>query len=195
MPAAPGNQLRSKRTPETIAALTQAIAAGLPRRAAASIAGISHETFYSWLDESDETRFCADVRDAVARAEAACQERRLARITKAGEGGTVVKEKTTERKTKDGTVIVTTEREIAPPQWLADAWTLERRFPQEFGRPERQLNLSVDARQQTIFAADSLIAGLLKARAITPSVENGQVASGTITTSSVEAEPSRTPSS
>ncbi len=49
-------------------------------------------------------------------------------------GGQPIWEKTTTN--KDGSV--TTERRIAPPDWRADAWVLERRDPERWG----QVNVS-----------------------------------------------------
>ena len=38
---------------------------------------------------------------------------------------------------KDGTRVVTTERRYQPPDWYADAWMLERRDPDRWGRRVR----------------------------------------------------------
>lgn len=61
---------------------------------------------------------------------------RVARISKVAQGGQVT-ERTTKKvvvEKKDGTksTTTTTTEKHAAPQWVADAWMLERRCPDEF---------------------------------------------------------------
>jgi len=58
----------SKRTPETIERICEALRAGNTRKASAHGAGISHETFYRWIEDPD-------VRERVQKAEAEAEKR------------------------------------------------------------------------------------------------------------------------
>jgi len=77
--------------------------------------------------------------DAVTRARAIDESRRVARLEQAGRGGAVVHEKTTTF--ADGRVI--TERTYAPPDWRCDAWYLEHAYPERWGR-RVQADLSLE---------------------------------------------------
>jgi len=56
-------------------------------------------------------------------------------------GGAVLYERTAERvNAKTGAVTRVTEKRLAPPQWKADAWLLERRDPDRWGRKFRYEN-------------------------------------------------------
>jgi hypothetical protein len=72
----------SKRTPERVAAIVQALRAGNTRRAAVSYGEIDHATFYRWLDED------ATFRDAVEKAEADAEVRFVAQVATAASSGT-----------------------------------------------------------------------------------------------------------
>lgn len=102
---------------------------GMPRRAAAAMAGWSSRTLETYLQQgraaradgqSDDPKamFVADVE----KAEAQCKRAALAVIFKAANGSPAV---------LDGNGNVITDEQV--PQWQAAAWLLERRFPQEFG--------------------------------------------------------------
>ena len=41
--------------------------------------------------------------------------------------------------------LLKTIREQAPETWQAGAWTLERRYPEMFAKPEAQLNITAQA--------------------------------------------------
>jgi hypothetical protein len=75
-------EANSKKTPERVAAITQALRAGNTRRAAVSYGEIDHATFYRWLEED------ATFRDAVEKAEADAEVRFVAQVAQAAVGGT-----------------------------------------------------------------------------------------------------------
>jgi hypothetical protein len=75
-------EANSKKTPERIAAITQALRAGNTRRAAAQYAEIDHATLYRWLEDD------ATFRDAVEKAEADSEVRFVAQVAQAATGGT-----------------------------------------------------------------------------------------------------------
>jgi hypothetical protein len=133
-----------KLTPEVQKLIVDAVSACAPRRFAAQRAGIAQSTLRSWLargrreKKGEYLAFLA----AIKKAEAEAVLTRIARIAKAGQGGQVV-EKTTKTVTveaKDGkrtTTTTSTEKHLHP-QWVADAWMLERRCPNEFCLPRRR---------------------------------------------------------
>jgi len=125
--ARPGAGRPTKRTPELVARLLEVLAAGNTRKAAYDIAGISSGTFATWLEDD------LDFKDAVKKAESDAVAERVARIRAAGIGGAVVRRVTVAR---NGEVVTTTE-EYARPEWQADAWLLERKYPDDFGRKDR----------------------------------------------------------
>lgn len=75
-------EANSKKTPERVAAIVQALRAGNTRRAAVSYGEIDHATFYRWLDDD------ATFRDAVEKAEADAEVRFVAQVAQAASGGT-----------------------------------------------------------------------------------------------------------
>jgi hypothetical protein len=88
-------------------AITQAVAAGMPRHYAAQAAGVHRATLSSWLKRGRRQRAgqYRDLCDAIKKAEAEAIRRNLERIDKAAEAGT----------------------------WQAAAWWLDRRYPEDFG--------------------------------------------------------------
>ncbi len=100
---------RTKLTPEVQQKIVGAIAAGNYYEVACAIAGISHTTFYNWLEKGRQGKKpYVDFLEAVKKAEAANEAKRLQTITKAAE-----------------------------TDWKANAWYLERRYPERWGRKER----------------------------------------------------------
>ena len=129
----------TKLSPEIAKRILNAIRAGITREAAIAAAGISHSTFYSWLERGRIAR-CGkfpDFLDSLKRAEAAAAIRNITIIQAAALGGQLLEKITTTR--PDGTVVVI-ERWSAPC-WLAAKWWLERRFPHDWGRRNRVANL------------------------------------------------------
>jgi hypothetical protein len=86
---------------------------GLPLHFAAKAGDISDEALLQWRRK--DPKFARDLE--AARLEAV--ERRWKRIEKAAKG-----------------------TEEHPPDWKADAWSLERVYPQFFGRPDLQLSVN-----------------------------------------------------
>ena len=76
--------------------------------------------------------------NAVEHAKAVDEHNRIANITAAARGGAVLYERVEERVGEDGQVSLrVTVKRYAPPDWRADAWLLERRDPNRWGRPVR----------------------------------------------------------
>lgn len=98
----------SKLTPETQQKIITAISAGAYLETAAAHGSISETTFYRWLQEGEQSTSGAkrEFWEAVKKAEADAELMRLARISKAGQEGS----------------------------WQADAWYLERRYPNRWGK-------------------------------------------------------------
>jgi hypothetical protein len=127
-----------KLTPEVQKLIVEAVAACAPRRYAAERAGVAEYTVRRWLargkrqPKSVYGAFCA----ALKKAEADSIITRVARISKAAQGGQVIEKTTksittTDRQGKAVTTVTVTEKHAAP-QWTADAWMLERRCSEEF---------------------------------------------------------------
>lgn len=75
---------------------------------------------------------------AITHARAVDEANRIARITSCATGGALVFEKSDETvNEKTGTKRTVTEKRLAPPDWQADAWLLERRDPDRWGRRAR----------------------------------------------------------
>jgi hypothetical protein len=127
-----------KLTPEIQKVIVDAATTGTPRRYAAERAGVDESTVRRWIAKGRKLKtgiyrtFCT----LLKKAEADGITARVARITKAAQGGQVIEKttRTTTTTTKDGkqTTTTTTTEKHAPPQWTADAWMLERRCPDEF---------------------------------------------------------------
>jgi hypothetical protein len=138
----------SKLTPQVHASIVRAVTVGVPLGQAAQLAGIDHATALEWVARGEgrhsrATRpIYAEFAEAIARAKATDEARRLARLELAGRGGAVLHEKTTTF--ADGRVVV--EKQFAPPDWRCDAFVLERRYPERWGR-RVQADLSLEIRQ------------------------------------------------
>lgn len=157
-----------KLTGERAKAICDSIATGLPRVQAARAAGIAEATLYNWMkaarvegarlaeqgarkrkDSDVLLEFLEDIKNAEAEGERAL----LARIRLAGAGGNIITEtrvKTSRLILPDGNDLgmqdverVTITKELGP-QWQADAWILERRWPQRWARRDRVTNLNVE---------------------------------------------------
>ena len=50
------------------------------------------------------------------------------------EGGALIERTTTTRTAKGGTITTTVRERFTPPDWRADGWFLERRYPAEWSR-------------------------------------------------------------
>ena len=137
---------KTKLTPALQTAIANAVQVGVPLPQAAVIAGVGVATVQEWLARglgTDPTRpqtpLYASFAEAITRARAVDELRRLARLEQAGRGGAVVAEKVTTF--ADGRSV--TERTYAPPDWRADAFYLERSRPERWGR-KVQADLTVN---------------------------------------------------
>jgi transposase-like protein len=146
MPARSGRS--PKLTPALQTAIVQAVTVGQSVVEAAALAGIAKSTVLQWLQRGEgrsrrgtQARY-VDFVDAVSRARAVDEARRIARINQAAQGGVVVHEKTTTF--TDGRTVV--ERTLAPPEWRADAFVLERRYAERWGR-KVQADLTLQIQQ------------------------------------------------
>lgn len=118
------------RTPEIDMTIIAALQAGNTRKTAAEMAGIARDTFYDWIKKDKE------LLAAVERAEAEGIDERIRRIRMAGVGGQLIEKTTVTKQTKDGEIVTVTEK-YTRPEWTADAWLLERKYPADFGRADR----------------------------------------------------------
>lgn len=127
----------TKLTPGLEHAIVTAVTGGVPYLQAAMLAGVCNGVALEWRERGEgrhptrpSTPLYAAFADAIKKAESADEARRILRINQAGQGGTVVSETTITH--PDGRV----EREVkrTNPQWQADAWHLERKYPDRYGR-------------------------------------------------------------
>jgi hypothetical protein len=124
--------------------LLRAISSGLTYKDACAFAGISEGTFYNWKAKAEEAKsgkffeFLKDIKKANLKAKAS----HLNNIKSAAFGGEDVVEERIEVDAKGDTVSKTTTTKKTARQWVASAWILERRFPEEFGR-NRETNEEV----------------------------------------------------
>jgi len=126
----------TKLTPERQAKIIRALLAGNGRGVAALTGGVAHQTFDAWLRQGRQAKSGIYVQfiQAVEAAEAQAEAAAVARIKLAAQGATVVKrlERTIHR--QDGSIVTEVEETVAPGQWTADAWWLERKNPAVWGR-------------------------------------------------------------
>lgn len=98
----------TKLNEETINDLTLCIAQGMTNKDACTVAGIATSTFYGWINNpSNELE--KELADRVERARVVRKMQLLQTIFDAAENGC----------------------------WQAAAWYLERRYPEEFAKPDR----------------------------------------------------------
>jgi hypothetical protein len=148
---------QTKLTPALQTAIVNAVTAGVSLAVAAELGGIDTATVYEWYARGigQHTRHSTPVyaafAEAIMRARAHDETRRIARIEQAGRGGAVIARKTT--RLPDGRQI--TEERFAPPDWQADAWHLERSRPKEWGRKDR-VNLTVTIQEMATKVAAEL---------------------------------------
>lgn len=145
-------------TAEVIKTIANKIQEGASFETACALAGVSRASGQAWLaparrlvertgGDSGPTasvqdhgwpsipkRLFLDFLDAVEKARAEDEHRRIGQINEAARGGAVLYERIVERILKDGTRLVTTERRYQRPDWYADSWMLERRDPGRWGR-------------------------------------------------------------
>ena len=135
---------QSHLTPALEAALVNAVTIGVPLRAASELASVPYDTVLRWMQRGEgrhptrrATAPYVQFVQAIKKAQAADQARRIARIEQAARGGHIREEHTRTIDHKDGTTTTVREVRYAPPQWQADAWHLERTDPAHWGRRDR----------------------------------------------------------
>lgn len=99
---------KSKYTPEVLRAVCDAIREGNTQQDSAALAGIGVSTFHEWMAKYPEFA------EGVEKAHADFKRANVAAIRAAGV-----------RPQKDGTL---------KGQWQANAWLLERKYPDEYGQ-------------------------------------------------------------
>lgn len=129
-----------KLTEAKIKPIVQGIRMGLAWDAIAGTVGVCPRTLRNWLKpQKDPDRLVRKLQREVAQAEAALIKERLGRINRAAQGGAEYKEF---RITKPIDGPPTEETAIirqTPPDWKADAWFLERRFPKYFSERHHEI--------------------------------------------------------
>ena len=130
----------TKLTQAIFAAIVQAVSGGVPYIRAAAMADVRVETAMEWRRRGENTDrrrpttpLYAQFAQALKKAEAQDEARRVLRINQAGQGGQVTHEKTITY--PDGRIVHEVSR--TRPEWQADAWHLERSQPDVWGRRER----------------------------------------------------------
>jgi hypothetical protein len=136
-------------TPALQQAIVTAVAGGVPYVQACLLAGIKKATAIEWLERGEgrhsvrpSTPLYASFADAIARARAQDESRRILRINQAGQGGAVIYEKVTTY--PDGRQV----REVrhAEPSWQADAFHLSRAYADRWGaKVQANVNLEIKA--------------------------------------------------
>lgn len=103
---------QSKLTPEAQKKIVNAISEGNYLETAAAIGGITYTTLNNWIKKGKAASSGAYVEflEAVKKAEAEAEALRVSRISRAGQEG----------------------------NWQADAWYLERRYPDRWGKRIQQ---------------------------------------------------------
>lgn len=141
---------RVKLTPEIATAITDAIGKGMYVNRACALAGIGVSTFYEWKQRgtAEPGSIYADLTEAMEKAEADDQARRLARMETAAEGGAVINRTIITK--PDGEEIVT--EKLAAPAWQADGWGMERRYRKEYSQPRGGAELASGSVALLLFA-------------------------------------------
>lgn len=134
----------TKLTPGLQKRIVGAIRRGCYIETAAALTEVHRDTFYEWMKRgARETEGIYQVFSvAVERALADSEREDLAVVEKASRGYEVVKTKVVIY--KDGTTEETTEKSTKF-DWQAAAWRLERRFPERWGRGDRDLEKRIAA--------------------------------------------------
>ena len=105
----------TKYTPETVDEITKAIHEGATQDDAARLAGVCPAIFYRWLTQPTKIDFL----EKVQKAHAEFKQQQIKAIRAAGIRA---------KKNASGEVVGT------EGQWQANAWLLERKYPDEFGQ-------------------------------------------------------------
>jgi len=121
-------------------AICAGVRRGLSVGRAGELVGLSEKTVLEWVQRGEgrhprrtATPALVEFAECVRKAESEKEAEALDVISRAGQGGAVLFERTITR--KDGQVEV--ERRYAPPIWQSAAWFLERTKPERYARQER----------------------------------------------------------
>lgn len=136
---------KTRLTPAIHQAIVQAVTGGMTPEHAAALVEIAPGVVREWIARGENRHharpsiepyatFARDIKKARATDEA----RRVLRINQAGQGGAITYEYTMTY--PDGRV----EHEVkrAAPQWQADAWHLERCYPETYARTVQKVALT-----------------------------------------------------
>ena len=125
------------------ARVLQLAGAGVPRKHVADAVGVSRRAFAYWLargrDGGKGDEPYVQLLHALKRAEAEAVAVSVGRIRRAGSGGALIDRKSVTTVGPDGKPVTTVTEKFAQPLWVADAWLLERRYPDEFSSDRREL--------------------------------------------------------
>jgi hypothetical protein len=132
-------------TAEVTDAICRYIEAGNWFEVSCRLAGVSHNTGNKWYTQglgnySDRkatpatVEFARRVQEAEDRREASL----AMRVRQAAQGG-LQKSRRTVRRTPDGKETITEGTETTLPDWHADAWMLERLYPERWGKNRLEL--------------------------------------------------------
>lgn len=135
----------TKLTPEVQKIIIEKLTEGVPLKHTVDMVGIDGSTFCKWKQrgKKEKSGIYFEFFIAVKKAKANRLAASVKRIESASVGGQVV-----ERETKTVTIVTksgeektteTTYEKMAPGQWTADAWYLERRHPDEFGNNRKEI--------------------------------------------------------
>jgi len=146
---------RSKLDKEVQKTIVDALLAGNHFNVACQLAGVAESTGLEWLARGKgQSKRAAEplyveFAEAVEQAKAQSEVRAVLRIRQAAQGGAVIKSVTiTKVDPKTGaTTEVHEVKQYAPPNWTADAWWLERKFNDRWGRKDRHSH-TVDGLQK-----------------------------------------------
>lgn len=145
---------RSKLTGAVQRKIVEALRAGNYFEVACAYAGIGCSTGLGWLQRGrgehptqPAAKIYVEFLEAVEKAQAEDETSTLARIQQAAQGGELIAEEIIEEPDEivtqpDGTIVERkgrrrTKRTYTRAEWTADAWRLERKFFQRWGRKER----------------------------------------------------------
>jgi len=140
---------RPRLTPALQQAIVDAITGGVPFETACRMVGVADSVAHEWRQRGEGTHptrsqkpLYVDFADAIARARANDEARRILRLNQAGRGGAVIYEKITTY--DDGRVVREVRR--SEPSWQADAFHLERSYKDRWGRSmQADVNLNIKA--------------------------------------------------
>jgi hypothetical protein len=131
-----------------------ALREGLGAVQACAKVGIHFASHRLWLEKAETgMQPYASYADMIQRVQAERELESLVRIREAGIGGQMITKRTV-RTTGTGDATVTIEEAATKPDWTADAWFLERRYPDRWGRkePKIEVNFLLQAIEQEALA-------------------------------------------